>query len=60
VNENKYIAQQINRANKIAVERLTSVQPVLTDIDAALDVIPGMTPHTILHSGPPNYLEQNV
>jgi len=53
VNENKYIAQQINRANKIAVERLTSVQPVLTDIDAALDVIPEMTPHTILHSGPP-------
>jgi len=53
MNENKYIAQQINRANKIAVERLTSVQPVLTDIDTALDVIPGMTPHTILHSGPP-------
>ena len=53
MNENKYIAQQINRANKIAVERLMSVQPVLTDIDAALDVIPAMTPHTILHSGPP-------
>ncbi len=53
VNENKYIAQNINEANKIAVERLMSVQPVLTDIDTALNVLPGMTPHTILHSGPP-------
>ena len=51
--ENKYIAQQINEANKVAVERLMSVQPVLTDIDTALNVIPGMTPHMILHSGPP-------
>lgn len=49
----KYIAQQINEANKIAVERLLSVQPILTDVDSALNVIPGMTPHTILHSGPP-------
>ena len=53
MNENKYIAQNINEANKIAVERLMSVQPVLTDIDTALNVLPGMTPHTILHSGPP-------
>ncbi|MGB2692803.1 MAG: DUF1116 domain-containing protein [Thermodesulfobacteriota bacterium] len=51
--ENKYIAQQINEANKLAVERLMSVEPVLTDIDTALNVIPGMTPHTILHAGPP-------
>ena len=53
MNENKYIAQNINEANKIAVERLMSVQPVLTDIDTALNVLPGMTPNTILHSGPP-------
>ena len=53
MNENKYIAQNINEANKIAVERLMSVQPVLIDIDTALNVLPGMTPHTILHSGPP-------
>lgn len=30
-----------------------SVEPVLNDIDSALNVIPGMTPYTILHSGPP-------
>lgn len=53
MNEKKYIAQHINEANKIAVERLMSVQPVLTDVDTALNVLPGMTPHTILHSGPP-------
>jgi len=51
--EHKYIAQKINEANKLAVKRLMSVEPVLTDIDSALNVIPGMTPYTILHSGPP-------
>lgn len=51
--ESKYIAQQINEANKLAIERLMSVEPVLIDIDTALNVIPGMTPHTILHAGPP-------
>jgi len=49
----KYIAEQINEANQIAVDRLMSVEPVLTDVDTALNVIPGMTPHTILHAGPP-------
>ena len=49
----KYIAEQINEANNLAVERLMSVEPVLTDVDTALNVIPGMTPHTVLHSGPP-------
>ena len=51
--ENKYIAQQINEANKLAVERLMSIEPILSDIATSLDVIPGMTPYTILHSGPP-------
>jgi len=49
----KYIAQLINEANKISVDRLMSVEPVVRDVDTALNVIPGMTPHTILHSGPP-------
>jgi hypothetical protein len=49
----KYIAQRINEANKISVDRLMSVEPVVRDVDTALNVIPGMTPHTILHSGPP-------
>jgi len=51
--EHKYIAQKINEANELAVKRLMSVEPVLTDIDSALNAIPGMTPYTILHSGPP-------
>jgi len=51
--EHKYIAQKINEANNLAVKRLMSVEPVLNDIDSALNVIPGMTPYTILHSGPP-------
>jgi len=49
----KYLAERINDANKEAVGRILSAEPVLTDIARALDVIPGMTPRTILHSGPP-------
>lgn len=53
MNEHKYIAQLINEANKTAVDRLLSIQPIVVDVDSALNVIPGMTPQTILHSGPP-------
>lgn len=49
----KYIAELINDANKEAAKRILSSEPVLTDVARALDVIPGMTPTTVLHSGPP-------
>lgn len=51
--EVKYIAERINSANALAVERILSVEPVLTDVGTALKAVPGMTPYTILHSGPP-------
>ncbi len=41
------------RANRLAVDRMTSADPVLTDVRAAVDVVPGMTAETILTSGPP-------
>jgi Protein of unknown function (DUF1116) len=41
------------RANRLAFERMTSADPVLTDIRPAIDVVPGMTPETVLTSGPP-------
>ncbi len=40
-------------ANAEAVERLTTAEPVLVDMRPAGEVVPGMTPETILTSGPP-------
>lgn len=51
-NKAKYFAQQIKEANTIAIEKIFSVEPVLIDVDKALNVIPGMTSNTILHAGP--------
>ena len=49
----KYIAQNINEGNMRAIDKILASEPVLTDVERALDVIPGMTSQTILHSGPP-------
>ena len=40
-------------ANRLAFERLGAAEPVLVDIRPAIDVLPGMTPATVLTSGPP-------
>ena len=40
-------------ANAEALSRLTGAEPVLVDVAPAGDVVPGMTPGTILTSGPP-------
>ena len=40
-------------ANATAVERLCSADPVLVDVRPAIEVVPGLTPSTILTSGPP-------
>lgn len=47
------VAERVEAANALAVERIISSQPVLVGYDRALDVVPGMTPTTILHAGPP-------
>ncbi|MFJ3958850.1 DUF1116 domain-containing protein [Arthrobacter sp. NPDC090010] len=47
------IAARIEAANAEAVERIKSAQPMLVGFGRALDVVPGMTPTTILHAGPP-------
>jgi hypothetical protein len=43
----------IDAANKEAIERYSSSAPVLIDIGQAIDVIPGLSRNTYLHSGPP-------
>ena len=41
------------KANKIAIDRMKSADPVLVDIQLAKDVIEGLDQKTFLHAGPP-------
>jgi Protein of unknown function (DUF1116) len=41
------------RANAEVLERLWASEPVLVDVRPALEVVPGMTPETVLTSGAP-------
>src|SRR5437868_10276261 len=43
----------IDAANQAAVVRLLAVRPALVDVRPAGEAIPGMTPRTLLHAGPP-------
>ncbi|MGL4668262.1 MAG: DUF1116 domain-containing protein [Saezia sp.] len=47
------LAEKIEKANALAVERITTSRPMLVGFDQAINVVPGMTKKTILHSGPP-------
>ena len=42
-----------DKANEIAVERMTSARPILKGVATARDVIPGMHDKLLLHAGPP-------
>ena len=44
---------QIEAANEKAMKKILAAQPALVGLEKALDVIPGMKPNLILHSGPP-------
>jgi len=43
----------VDAANQKAVKILLAAKPTLIDIGVAGEVVPGMTPTTVLHSGPP-------
>ena len=45
--------EDIKAANQEAFSRILKGSPVLIGMKQAIDVIPGMTRNTILHSGPP-------
>jgi hypothetical protein len=47
------LKQSINAANDEVLRRILAADPVLVDVAAASDVIPGMRDRLILHSGPP-------
>jgi Protein of unknown function (DUF1116) len=44
---------EVDAANHEALRRLLDAHPVLVDVRPALEVVPGMTPATVLHAGPP-------
>lgn len=52
------IEQKVNAANAKAVEILTKARPAWTDVQPALNVIPGMTATTVLVPGPPLPVER--
>lgn len=47
------VRDKIVEANRTVIERIKASKPFLTDIDLAINCIPGMKPNLILHAGPP-------
>lgn len=47
------LGERIAAANQEALNRILAAQPVLVGMSTAGEAIPGMTPTTILHAGPP-------
>jgi hypothetical protein len=43
----------INKANEEVVAKIKAAEAKLVAVKKAIEVIPNMTPHTILHAGPP-------
>ena len=46
-------ASQMNEANRLALDRILSGDPVLVDVIPASEAIPGLESGMILHAGPP-------
>ncbi|MFG3366949.1 DUF1116 domain-containing protein [Streptomyces sp. NPDC090032] len=51
--EDPRVAERTEAANAEAVDRIIGARPMLVGFGRAIDVVPGMTPTTILHAGPP-------
>ena len=47
------LGEKIEAANREALSRIQAAQPVLVGMSTAGEAVPGMTPTTILHAGPP-------
>jgi hypothetical protein len=60
VQQRSYARTRRQEANEEAVRRLCESDPVLADVRPAGEVVPGMTPSTILTSGAPLAWEQYV
>jgi hypothetical protein len=47
------IKNRVEKANKIATDRILRSRPVLVDIKPAIEVMPKMKKNSIFHAGPP-------
>ncbi|MCE4613287.1 MAG: DUF1116 domain-containing protein [Desulfurococcales archaeon] len=47
------IKEEVNKANKLAVERMMESTPVWVSVEEARKAIPGMKDYMLLHAGPP-------
>lgn len=47
------VPEQIKQANDKVMDILLNARPVWTDVRPAIEVVPGMTPNTVLIPGPP-------
>ncbi|HVH93389.1 MAG TPA: DUF1116 domain-containing protein [Nocardioidaceae bacterium] len=47
------LAERIAEANDVVVRRMQEARPVVVGVGTAGELLPGMTPHTFLHAGPP-------
>jgi len=47
------LAERIAEANDVVVRRMQEARPLVVGVGTAGDLLPGMTPHTFLHAGPP-------
>ena len=47
------IKEKIENANKKAIDKVLTSNPILVDIKPAIDVVPGMKKNMIMHAGPP-------
>ena len=47
------VQEKIEAANRLVCKKMVEAQPILIDVRKCLDVVPGMLPNMILHSGPP-------
>lgn len=57
---NSEYGERRQQANQRAFELLTQADPVLVDVRRAGDVVPGLTPTTVLTSGPPHSWNEYV
>jgi Protein of unknown function (DUF1116) len=44
---------EVDTANRIALDRLLTAHQILVDVRPAIEVVPDMTRETVLHAGPP-------
>ncbi len=58
--ENRGLLEKIEMANQLAVNNMLNAEPMYIGIRRVIDVVPGMQPNMILHSGPPIPWEEMI